>query len=81
MTAAIRLSAVTRRFATGVEALAGTSFEVPAGQFVAILGPSGCGKTTLLRMIAGLDPATSGRSRSAPTTRSPRPPASSRTQP
>jgi iron(III) transport system ATP-binding protein len=33
---------------------------VPKGTLTTILGPSGCGKTTLLRMIAGLDAATSG---------------------
>lgn len=31
------------------------------GKFTVLLGPSGCGKTTLLRMIAGIGPATSGR--------------------
>lgn len=31
------------------------------GEFVAFLGPSGCGKSTTLRMIAGLEPVTSGR--------------------
>lgn len=31
------------------------SFEIVAGQSVALLGPSGCGKTTLIRMIASLD--------------------------
>jgi NitT/TauT family transport system ATP-binding protein len=60
MTAAIRLDSVTRRFASGIEALAEVSFAVPAGQFAAVLGPSGCGKTTLLRMIAGLDRADAG---------------------
>jgi NitT/TauT family transport system ATP-binding protein len=60
MTAAIRLDAVTRSFPSGVDALKEIDFEVPAGQFAAVLGPSGCGKTTLLRMIAGLDCASSG---------------------
>jgi NitT/TauT family transport system ATP-binding protein len=36
------------------------SFTIEKSEFVCILGPSGCGKTTLLRMIAGLDHATSG---------------------
>ena len=31
------------------------------GKFTVLLGPSGCGKTTLLRMIAGIGPATSGK--------------------
>lgn len=31
------------------------------GSFTVLVGPSGCGKTTLLRMIAGLGPATSGK--------------------
>lgn len=60
MTAAIAVAAVTRHFHSGLTALADASFEVPAGQFAAILGPSGCGKTSLLRMIAGLDQASSG---------------------
>ena len=35
-------------------------FEVSNGEFVSIIGPSGCGKTTLLRILHGLEPATSG---------------------
>lgn len=37
------------------------SFEVPEGQFLAIVGPSGCGKTTVLNMMAGLVKPSSGR--------------------
>src|ERR1041384_643116 len=33
---------------------------VEQGEFIAVVGPSGCGKTTFLRMVAGLEPATSG---------------------
>ena len=36
------------------------SLDIEAGQFVSIIGPSGCGKTTLVRVIAGLEPATGG---------------------
>jgi NitT/TauT family transport system ATP-binding protein len=60
MTASIRLQAVARRFPSGLDALQDIGFAVPAGQFATVLGPSGCGKTTLLRMIAGLDLASSG---------------------
>lgn len=44
-----------------VEILRGISFEVPSGQFLAIMGASGSGKSTLLGLLAGLDNVTSGR--------------------
>jgi sn-glycerol 3-phosphate transport system ATP-binding protein len=56
----IRLSGVTRLWGTH-QALAGISLHVRAGEFCVLLGPSGCGKTTCLRIVAGLDQATSGR--------------------
>jgi len=43
-----------------LEAVAGVSFSVPRGEFVAVLGPSGCGKSTLLMMCGGLERITSG---------------------
>ncbi len=43
-----------------VEALRDMSLDFPRGQLTSLLGPSGCGKTTLLKIIAGLLPATSG---------------------
>ncbi len=38
----------------------GVSLAINDGEFVVLVGPSGCGKSTLLRMIAGLEPITSG---------------------
>jgi NitT/TauT family transport system ATP-binding protein len=43
-----------------VVALDDASFEFEQGELISFLGPSGCGKTTLLRIIAGLIPKTSG---------------------
>ena len=37
------------------------SFEVYQGEFLSLLGPSGCGKTTILRLLIGIEKATSGR--------------------
>ncbi len=58
--AAVRLHDVTRSWGA-TTALAGVSLHVPAGSFCVLLGPSGCGKTTCLRIVAGLEQASSGR--------------------
>jgi multiple sugar transport system ATP-binding protein len=42
------------------EVIHGVSIGIQDGEFVILVGPSGCGKSTLLRMIAGLEPITSG---------------------
>ena len=43
-----------------LEALRNLNIEVERGGFVSVVGPSGCGKTTFLRIVAGLEPASSG---------------------
>jgi NitT/TauT family transport system ATP-binding protein len=43
-----------------VHALSEVDLAIGQGEFVSLIGPSGCGKTTLLRVIADLEPITSG---------------------
>ena len=44
-----------------VHALSDIDLTIAQGEFVSLIGPSGCGKTTLLRVIADLEPITSGQ--------------------
>ena len=57
---AIELDNLTKVYATGVTAVDRLTLDVADGEFVVLVGPSGCGKTTALRMVAGLEPVTSG---------------------
>ena len=59
--APVRFENVTKKFGKDVIAVDNIDLHVDAGTLVTLLGPSGCGKTTTLRMIAGLEMASSGR--------------------
>jgi NitT/TauT family transport system ATP-binding protein len=56
----LELTGVSKRFVSGLEALAAIDLNVARGEFLSLLGPSGCGKSTLLRIVAGLTPPSGG---------------------
>lgn len=56
----LRVSSLSKRYRGGDEALRGVSFDIPAGQVVALIGPSGSGKSTLIRCINRLVKPTRG---------------------
>lgn len=60
----IRIRGLTKTFPTragSVTALKAIDIDIRRGEFVVIVGPSGCGKTTLLRILAGLETASTGQ--------------------
>lgn len=57
--ASVTLESVTKCYGDGV-ALRELDMTVADGEFLVFVGPSGCGKTTTLRLLAGLETATSG---------------------
>ncbi|WP_170415014.1 ABC transporter ATP-binding protein [Ruegeria arenilitoris] len=59
--APVRFENVSKVFGKDVVAVDNINLHVDAGKLVTLLGPSGCGKTTTLRMIAGLEMASSGK--------------------
>ena len=59
--AEITLDKLTKVYGDGTRAVSELDLEIGDGEFVVLVGPSGCGKTSALRMVAGLEPITSGR--------------------
>src|SRR5438874_6581583 len=57
--ASVEFRSVVKQYGA-VRAINDISFTIKPGTLVTLLGPSGCGKTTTLRLIAGLEIATSG---------------------
>ena len=62
--AMIRIAGLEKRFKTRsgetVNALTSVDLDIRENEFISVVGPSGCGKTTLLRILAGLENASSG---------------------
>ncbi len=60
--AVVEINALRKLYpGTARPAVDGIDFTVADGEFLVLVGPSGCGKSTVLRMIAGLEPISSGR--------------------
>jgi putative ABC transport system ATP-binding protein len=59
----VEIRGLTKTYVRGrekIEVLHDITFDIPRGDFVALMGPSGSGKTTLLNLIGGLDTPTVG---------------------
>ncbi len=59
MTVKLSLNRLNKRFGE-LEVLREIDVDIDRGAFISLVGPSGCGKTTLLRIVAGLESASSG---------------------
>ncbi len=59
--AQVKLEQVSKVYPGNVQAVAPMDLHIAHGELTVLVGPSGCGKSTTLRMIAGLEEATTGR--------------------
>lgn len=60
---AIEIQGIEKKYATGVQALKGVSFNIPEGAMMALLGANGAGKTTLIGILTGLVTKTGGKAK------------------
>jgi ABC-2 type transport system ATP-binding protein len=60
MPSAVSIRHVSKRYASGLEAVADVSLEIEAGEILALLGPNGAGKTTLISMTCGITSLSAG---------------------
>jgi multiple sugar transport system ATP-binding protein len=58
--AGVKFDKVVKVYDNGIKVVHGIDLEIRQGEFVVFVGPSGCGKSTLMRMVAGLEPISSG---------------------
>jgi ABC-2 type transport system ATP-binding protein len=61
MPSIIHVANVTKRYASGFQALKNVNLEIRPGEIFALLGPNGAGKTTLISIICGIVTATEGK--------------------
>lgn len=59
--AGLSLKHICKIYPNGFQAVRDFNLEIEEPEFVVLTGPAGCGKTTLLKVIAGLEEATSGK--------------------
>ena len=57
--ATVELQKISKSFGA-LKVLSDIDLSIPDGEFLTLVGPSGCGKSTLIRIIAGLEPQSSG---------------------
>src|SRR4030095_543348 len=56
----IEVAGLTKKYASGLQALHSVSVGIRRGEIFALLGPNGAGKTTLINIVCGIVPPTSG---------------------
>ncbi len=59
----VRIRDLSKSYSRGsqtIPVLEGITFDIPDGEFLALMGPSGSGKSTLLNLLAGIDTADTG---------------------